>query len=199
MERKTNHLPLLDEVQRLPLFASCTQEEITDILTRAEARIRTLSPHEIVVHEGLGEPELVFVRSGRILVYTQGRTPVDRNLAQVLTSGQTFGASIIHLGSRSNPATLVAAEKSEVLILNALRLKSFYHAHIHPDFLLNLSVAAAQEWQASWNKLAILHCYETRDRINLFHQLGHVPLPPGEFAAYLGINRTALYRVLKRP
>lgn len=99
---------------------------------------------------------------------------------------------------KANPA---AAEATRILVFKVDAVRQVLAAGAYPKFVANLYAAAVRQGFAAWRKVALLSCYEIADRVRLYLQgrdgePDAEPMRLPELAAYLGVNRTALYRAL---
>ena len=196
---------ILPKVAKLPLFAGCTSDEIKGILEEAQGKLRQFDAGEVILHECTPAVSMAVVVSGAVLVRECGLADDSRHLVQRLYAGGTFGATFAAFTPKTCPGMLVAEEPSEVLFLNVTVIRRMMEKGAHPRFLANLYAAACTQGFYAWRKLMLLSCYEIGDRVLLYlkwRKEDGLPDPVkfkyGELAEYLGVNRTALYRVIAK-
>lgn len=102
-----------------------------------------------------------------------------------------------------SPGMLVAAEAARILVCKVERVRQVMASGAHPKFVANLYASAVRQGFNAWRKLSLLSCYESADRVLLYLQWRNAenvaePIRLSELAAYLGVNRTALYRAIDK-
>lgn len=196
---------ILPKVVKLPLFVGCAPGEIKGVLEEAQGKLRQFDAGEVILHECTPAVSMVAVVSGVVFVRECGLTDDSRHLVQRLYAGGTFGATFPALAATTYPGMLLAEELSEVLFLNVASIRRMMEKGSHPRFLANLYAAACTQGFYAWRKLMLLSCYEIGDRVLLYLKWrkedglsDSVKFKYGELAEYLGVNRTALYRVIAK-
>lgn len=192
-------LPLL---AKTPLFAGIPEHIRVSLAAELGTCVRDYEADEVVTHECAAASEVICVLFGRLRVFCCGAKDDARHLVHVLGPGEVYGASLPALNAvTESPALVVAAEKTRVLALKVAKAHLLVHSGACPAFVANLYAAAVRQGFNVWRKLSILSCYEIADRVRAYirwrDEVGDVePLRLPDLAAYLGVNRTSLYRAL---
>lgn len=194
---------VLSRMAETPLFANLSESERMSLATALNVRVKTCEPAELVVHECGSASEIVCVLAGRLHVYECGLKDGSRHLVHSLSPGEVYGASFPVLDLTTSPGMLVAAEVTRILVFKVDAVRQVMASGTHPKFVANLYASAVRQGFNAWRKLSLLSCYEIVDRVRLYHQWRDAenaaePIRLSELAAYLGVNRTALYRAIDK-
>lgn len=194
---------VLSRMAETPLFANLSESERMSLATALNVRVKTCEPAELVVHECDSASEIVCVLAGRLHVYECGLKDGSRHLVHSLSPGEVYGASFPVLDLTTSPGMLVAAEAARILVCKVGAVRQVMVSGTHPKFVANLYASAVRQGFNAWRKLSLLSCYEIVDRVRLYLQWrnaenGAEPIRLSELAAYLGVNRTALYRAIDK-
>ena len=198
-------LTLMERVGEQSLFRGCSAGEIREVLARTNARIRHCAASEIVVHECLPAKELFVVLSGKVFSYVCGLQDDRRHLVGLCTAGSVVGALVAVRPQGNYPLMLVASEPTELLVMDISAVRAMLSCPSLARFVRNLVAIGAETGLRAARKLAVLSCYETGDRI-LLHMRHHLEetgektlqYSASELAEYLGVNRAALYRSVRK-
>ena len=186
-----------------PLFSNLSDSVRLALASELNVRILTCEAGELVTHECRSASEIVCVLEGRLHVYACRLRDGSRHLVHSLRSGEVYGASFPVLELANNPGMLAAAERTRILVCDVERVRRLVRSCAFPQFISNLYAAAVRQGFHAWRKLALLSCYEIADRILLHLKWQRdagdaAPVRVSELAAYLGVNRTALYRTVNK-
>lgn len=186
-----------------PLFSNLSDSVRLALASELNVRILTCEAGELVTHECRPASEIVCVLEGRLHVYECRLRDGSRHLVHVLRPGEVYGASFPVLDLADSPGMLSAAERTRILVCDVERVRKLVRSCACPQFISNLYAAAVRQGFHAWRKLALLSCYEIADRILLHLKWQRdagdaAPVRVSELAAYLGVNRTALYRTVNR-
>ena len=205
MQMKDCRNMILPCLAKLSLFANLTEAECETLCGELDMRLRKYAAGELVAHECDPVAEVYVIVSGRVSVRECGLREDSRHLVCRLGPGDVYGAMLPALELKTNPGMVTADRSSEILLCKVDRIRRLLAAGTHPAFVANLYRAAARQGFYAWRKLMLLSCYEISDRLRLYLRwrkeegLSERDLPPvSELAEYLGVNRTALHRVLRK-
>ena len=194
-------LPLL---AKTPLFAGIPEHVLASLAVELDICVRDYEADEVVTHECASASEVVSVLSGRLRVFCCGAKDDARHLVHVLGPGEVYGASLPALDVvTESPALVVASERTRILALKVANARRLVRSGTCPTFVANLYAASVRQGFNAWRKLSILSSYEIADRVRAYlrwrNETGDAePLRLPDLAAYLGVNRTSLYRALGR-
>jgi hypothetical protein len=110
-----------------PLFESFTPEELFPLLRGL--RLVTYEPGDIIVAEGGPDEALYIVTSGRVKAFVRNAVGHFGKVRE-LTDGDFFG-EIAFLRSKPRTATVTAAARCEILILDNARLQEICELYPH--------------------------------------------------------------------
>jgi len=166
-----------------PLFSNLSDSVRLALASELNVRILTCEAGELVTHECRPASEIVCVLEGRLHVYACRLRDGSRHLVHSLRSGEIYGASFPVLELANNPGMLVAAERTRILVCDVERVRRLVRSCACPQFISNLYAAAVRQG---------FHLKWQRDAGDA------APVRVSELAAYLGVNRTALYRTVNK-
>ena len=196
---------LLPRAKEHPIFASCEDDEIKRLLIETKARLRKTSSQEIVLHECDQAEWIALVVSGEYEFSYCGADESVRHSVCILSKGDVFGAVLVGLQINHYPGMLFSRSEGELLILRCDELRKRLNRKSFCRFNVNLYCMACQAIYRIWMKMNLFSCYKTADRIRLYlkNELLMNPCKPIVFnyiqlADYLCVNRTALYRVIRK-
>lgn len=205
LQMKIRTSGILSKLPDLPLFADCGKAEVESLLGELHGKFREYDASEIIVGECDKATSIFVVVGGSALAYGAAFSDGTRHLVQRLHAGEAFGVMLPMLGMDTYPGMLVAGEKCEVLLLDVKAVEAALRRGAHPRLVANLYALASRQGFQTWRKLSLLSRYEIADRVKLYRKWREedglaksTPLNCSELAQYLGVNRTALYRVLDK-
>ncbi len=194
---------IVRRMSRQPLFKGCSVGECRELAERLDIRLRPVMQGEMVTSEVRAATEILCVLSGCFHVYECGLEDGARHLVQRLSVGDTFGTSFPVLTLTASPALLLAETEGELLLIDVQATRQLIETASHPKFVANLYAATAKQGFYAWRKLRLLSCYEVSNRILLYLRWREedgrrdpLTVDYPVLAAYLGVNRTSLYRAL---
>lgn len=189
----------------IPLFENCSIRSRAELQTLLRIRARRFGVDEMVINETNTARSFFAVCSGCLHVYECGLADDTRHLVQRLTAGDIFGAGFPVMNLVRYPAMILAEEDGTLLEIDISATRELLASGRHLDFIRNLYAATARQGFFAWRKLMLLSCHEIADRVLLYirwrREDGHsgpVAIRYPELAAYLGVNRTALYRAVAK-
>ena len=157
----------------------------------------------MIVNEATAARDILVVCSGRLQVSECGLEDDSRHLVETLSAGDTFGTGFPVMDLEQYPAMVLAETEGVLLAIDVAAPRQLLAGGRHLAFLKNLYAATARQGFAATRKLALLSCYEVADRVLLYLRWRRedglaepFAINYPELAAYLGVNRTALYRAI---
>ena len=197
-----NYLPLL---QTTTLFTGLSAAELSTLLSRLGASVRSYGKGEALVLAGEPSRRVGIVLSGELDAYRPApggaRIPIAR-----VEPGGVFG-DVLGGSSLSSPVTVLAAAPCEVLLLPYERLLLSDGSPAHQRVVQNLVRTISDKYFALDRRVELLICKSLRTRISLWlldeaHRAGSdtftTPLTRAGLAEYLNCDRSALSRELSR-
>ena len=188
---------------RLPLFENCSPPVCAELQKALHIRAKCFAAGEMIVNEATAARDILAVCSGRLQVSECGLEDDSRHLVETLSAGDAFGAGFPVMDFERCPAMVLAETEGVLLAIDVAATRQLLASDRHLAFLKNLYAATARQGFAAGRKLALLSCYEVADRVLLYlrwrREDGHsepLAINYPELAAYLGVNRTALYRAI---
>lgn len=190
------------------LFAGFSQEELEQVLSMLTTWEAFYVKNEMVL--GVGQPVHAFgiVKSGRVQVATNDIHGNKMIMAVVAMEGM-FAESLAYTGTESSPVYATALEDCRVLWVDVDAVR---HAYQSSEPLLrrlaeNFTRSLAQRALAMNNRIQILSKKTIREKVNAYftfqvQQEGscelEIPFDRSDLADYLGVERSALSRVLSQ-
>ena len=190
------------------LFKGFSKDELTELLPKiGGGAVKRFAKGEVVVYEGTKAKWIMPVLSGRLNVYDSGESG-NRRLARTVEPGQCLGATMFTGDYEYFPGMATAAEASEVVFLDIVKIRALQDQAKYRRFFDNLFSLIAGNVLDCWQKLSLLSCRRAEDRVMLalrWRSAGvgerdfFVPFDRSEdFANYLGLTRTALSLAVSR-
>ncbi len=190
------------------LFAGFSQEELEKVLSMLTTWEAFYAKNETVL--GVGKPVQAFgiVKSGRVQVATNDIHGNKMIMAIVGVDGM-FAESLAYTGTEASAVYATALEDCCVLWVD---IETVRNAYASEEPLLrrlgeNFTCSLAQRVLAMNNRVQILSKKTIREKVNAYftlqvQQSGHdwveIPLDRSDLADYLGVERSALSRVLSQ-
>lgn len=201
MQMKHCNSPVASALAATPLFAGIPEPACASVMAELGACIREYEAGEVVTHECAPASDVLCVLSGRIRVSCCKAADDARHLVRLLEPGDVYGAAFPVLEMAESPAMLVAAERTRVLALKVAAARRIVRSGACPRLVANLYAVAARQGFDAWRKLAIMSHYEIADRVLAYLKWRDEKgdgkrMRLSELAAYLGVNRTSLYRAI---
>ena len=203
VQMKTCTEDIVRLMARLPLFANCLSPVCVELQKTLHIRAKCFTAGEMIVNEAMAARDFLAVCSGRLQVSECGLEDDSRHFVQSLSFGDTFGTGFPVMDIKQYPAMVLAQTEGVLLAIDVVATRQLLISGKNLAFVMNLYAATARQGFYAWRKLTLLSCYEVADRVLLYlrwrREDGH-PEPFAinypELAAYLGVNRTALYRAI---
>lgn len=168
--------------------------------TRFEAKLRSrlLAPGEYLLRAGEPSREVAFVRRGLLRFFLVDAEGTERT-KEFHGPGEVASAFADFLARRPSRTNVTALESSEVLLLDARELESFYRKHPCWErlgrLLLEQAYVAKEQREFDLLQLSAGERYaEFRRRFPRLHD----KIPQYHIASYLAITPVALSRIRKR-
>jgi len=193
-------------VCRSALFEGYSPLSLAAALETLGVRHREFGPGEVLADESTEADWFGLVVSGHLHVYDsafKGR----RHLVRIVSCGQTVGAEVLAARRKAVPGLVKSHGRSIVLTFSLPRVRAAQKAGRELRFFANLIAVIGEELLESWRKISILSCPGISERVLLYlrarsEREGSKTFAIGstesEFADYLGVNRTALVRILRQ-
>lgn len=193
-------------ILRNPLFQGITEEELVRLLPCLEGRVQRYEKGEVLLLAGQAVERVGLVLSGLVQVMREDAEG-KQHLLTTLAEGELFGEVFACAGILESPVTVVAAARSEALLIHYRKIPSTCTAAcvFHQRLLENMLVLLAQKTLMLHQKMEILAKRTTRERLLLYFdacrqgaQRFSLPLNREALAAYLCVDRSAMSAELSR-
>ena len=191
-----------DVLRRCPLFSDIADAQLLPMLSCLGAKTETYQKAQTILAEGSPARCFGIVLSGAVQIIRMdydGNRSIMTNLEPSQLFGESFACAEIH----DIPVDVVAAEPTEVMLLDAHRItKSCSNAcSFHHQMIFNLMKVVAAKNLAFHRKLEITSCRTTREKLLTY--LSHaakengsnsftIPYDRQALADYLGVDRSGL-------
>lgn len=196
---------IVERMAGTSLFANLPEEERRSLADVLKVRIRSYERGEMIINECDPTRDVYIVLKGRISVSVCGVTSDRRHLVYWLGPGSSYGTTFPGLEVKRSPCMLIASSPTEVMLCRVAKIRDVIRHGMHIGFIANLYKATVSQGYTICRKLSLLSCYQTADRVRLYLRFRHEEglsastLPPlAEIAEYLGVNRTSLYRAMRK-
>ena len=191
-----------DILRVCPLFRDIAPQELTRVLECLDAKIYSFDKGEAVFNEGDPANDIGVVLTGRLQIV---RTDffVNRSIIASLGPRELFGESFACADVKSIPVDVVAAEDSEVLLIDCLRITHSCSSacEFHQQLIYNLLKIVATKNLAFHQKTEITSRRTTQEKLMAYLLLQakknnstffEIPYNRQELADYLGVERSGL-------
>ena len=195
-----NYLPLL---QNTTLFAGLSAAELSTLLSRLGASVRSYGKGEALVQAGMPNRRVGVVLTGSIEAYRPApggaRVPITR-----MGPGGVFG-DVLGGSSLDSPVTVVAASNCEVLLFPYERLLLSDGSAAHQQALQNLVRTISDKYFLLSRRVDLLILKSLRAKVCAYllseaeyhHSMTFtIPYSRIQLADYLNCDRSALSREL---
>lgn len=184
------------------LFHQIEDENLTAMLGCLGAVPYSFRKKEVILEEGKPARYLGIVLSGKVQIFRVDYFG-NRSILATAGPGELFGESFACAGVEALPVAAVAAEDSEVLLVDCLRIThSCSNAcHFHRQMIYNLMQVVARKNLQFHRKMEILAKRTTREKLlaylmSLAKETGSsritVPFDRQELADFLQVDRSGL-------
>lgn len=193
----------LASIARHRLFKGIDRAAVAKMASFAGARRRQLAKGEVALHKGDRLRHLVVVLSGRVNIVQQLRDGTEL-LDYTVKAGGVVGVTFLMPRADTFPSMIQAAEPTEVVLLDAGKLRDLMKKPENARLRENVYQAIVTVLCECHRKLSVVGCWEICDKVLTY--LEHLSAETGsseveipfrtssEFAQYLGVNRCALSR-----
>lgn len=195
-------MELFETLKQFMMFQSLTKEEFEALDMAHKLKIALYEKEEMIVQEDAPAQKVGLLLFGSCKVFKSFESGKELTLT-TLKPGDIFGEIIVFSGHQNYPASICAAEKSTVCLMNPSDMLNWcmHSKHFLSDFLKILSLkilllnkkTKALSFTTIRGKIAnLLLDYRQKYQKDLFE----VPLNRKNMADYLGIPRPSLSREL---
>ena len=192
-------LPIL---RRTPLFAGVSDADILKMLTCLGARTLSFEKRRIILCEGSAPTKMGLVLSGTVLGERVDRNG-NRSILWEIGAGGLFAETFACAEAECLPVTMVAGERSEVLLLDAHHILHTCHHHCahHQAMIFNLMKELARKNMEFHDRIEITSRRTTREKLLAYLDICAqkegkrrftIPFDRQELADYLEVDRSGL-------
>lgn len=104
-----------------PLFSGIAEDELPSLLERLEAAVRTFQKNETIFLEGGNTNAVGIILSGGVHI-VQEDYEGNRSVIALVEAPQLFGEAFAFAGVDRLPASVVAAQDSEIMLISARKM-----------------------------------------------------------------------------
>jgi len=176
----------------IPLLENFTEEEIKDL----KPRVKEFKKGSVIISEGDSVTTFGTVLTGKIEVCS---TDIfgNRNIILSGTEGFVFGESLVVLGIKNYPVSVIAADECSIMLIDAKAVRN----NENKKLCLNLMRIMAKTNIEYRNKITVILQRKTRDKIMQFlsdeakknnSRSFDIPFDRQSLADYLGVERSAM-------
>ena len=191
-----------DALRKCPLFCGITDAELTAMLPCLGARITQFAHGDTIMAEGEMARYVGVVLSGTVHIIRVDYFG-NRSIIEGIGPSGLFGESFACAGVSAIPVNAIAAESSEVMLIDCLKITcSCSNAcEFHQRMIYNLLKVVAEKNLAFHQKIEITSKRTTREKLLAYLLLQakksggepfEIPYNRQELADYLGVERSGL-------
>lgn len=194
--------------EKMPLFQGIHAKERKSLLQCLEGDKKEYQKGEVVLAEEDPPKKMGILLTGSLQVEKEDVFG-NRNIVERLMPGDLFGAAFACAGLEKSPVSVIAAEKSEIFLIDIGRVLKMCPAScpFHSRLLENLIVLLARKNVALNEKIEYLSRRSTREKLLSYlsetakkegdrHFI--IPFNRQELADYLCVERSAMSAELSR-
>lgn len=192
-------LPVLE---KCPLFSGIEPENLQPMLACLGARVSEYAKHAPVFMEGDPARQVGVLLSGSAQVVKDDFYG-NRSIVTGVAPGQLFGESFACAGLEHLPVSVIAVEKSEIMLIDCRRITMTCSnaCSFHNRMVLNMLKVVAAKNLVFHQKMEIISQRSTREKLmcyllNQAKEAGSneftIPFDRQALADYLGVERSAL-------
>lgn len=191
-----------DVLKKCPLFKNIEGDKLKDFIICLNAKAEKFAKKHTVIAEGAPAEYIGVVLSGSVQVI-QIDYLGNRSILSVAKTSDIFCVAFACAEAKSIPITVVAAEPSEVMLINRNRVMYTCSntCGCHKQMLLNLIRELANKNIAFQQKLEVVSKRSTREKLMTYltlqskktdSQTVTIPFNRQELADYLEVDRSGL-------
>ncbi|MDR2501568.1 MAG: Crp/Fnr family transcriptional regulator [Treponema sp.] len=195
-------------LSRCPLFEGLSGGAIAKVLGCIKPGQRSCANDAPVFREDSGPAHIGIVLSGALHLVRNDRWG-NRAIVARFEPGMVFGEAFVCAGVKALPVSIIAAERSEILLFNFTRIISVCSAacEFHTGLIKNMIANLAQKNIQLMEKIECVTQRNTRSKILSYLSLAEkrrkgpvieIPFDRQELADYLSVDRSALSAELCR-
>jgi len=192
----------LSVFESCPLFDGIEAGQLTAMLSCLGAKVREYGKGEVIFAEGEPPVHVGVVLSGCAQIVREDFYG-NRSIVASIEPGQLFGETFACAGAARIPVSVVAVEKSAVMLVDCRRITMTCSnaCAFHSQMILNLLKVVAQKNMVLNRKIEVTSKRTTRDKLMTYlmgeaKKLGAseftIPFDRQSLADYLGVERSAL-------
>ncbi len=192
----------LEILKKCPLFEGIDGEKLLIMLGCLGARVDFFDKKYTVISEGMSAKHIGIVLSGSVQV-TQVDYYGNRSIISSVGRGQLFAEAFACAEISSVPVTVVAAEPSEIMLIDCSHILHTCHNNCghHQQLIYNLMKDLARKTLIFHQKLEIISKRTTRDKLMTYLMMEakmagrdsfEIPFDRQELADYLEVDRSGL-------
>ena len=187
------------------IFAGVDREMLLELLERMKARVEHYEKGEFIFYRGDFIRELGIVLEGMVVTSFIDADGGETNVNMILPGRELVGY-LAFTGGQRNLMDVYAGDRSTVLFLDVMQLRE--QTRYNPaewQFLNNLLKEFADRCADLYQKVQIFGQRHIRSRVRLYlmscaaeSDVVELPINRTKLAEYLGVDRTALSREIKK-
>ena len=200
-----NYLMLL---QKSPLFAGCSDEEIQAMATCLDARERTLAKDAFVFRAGDEPRSIYFILSGSMHIVDEDFWG-NRSIIETMGRNALFGEAYALVSAEKHLVSVIAAENSTILEIDPVRLLEtcLHGCPSHSEVIKNVARILSEKIVRLTEKLGHIAQRSLREKILSYlskcarqaqSNTFYIPYSRQQLADYLCVDRSALSHELSK-
>ena len=193
------YLPIL---QNCPLFENVASADLTAMLACLNATLIERSKHEVIFHEGDSARQVGILLSGAAQIVKDDFYG-NRSIVASVSPGHLFGEAFACANVAHLPVSVIAVEKSEILLIDCRRITQTCSnaCEFHNRLVMNLLSAMAEKNLQLNRKIECMSRRTTREKLMAFllseakargSREFDIPFDRQALADYLAVERSAM-------
>lgn len=189
-------------LKNIPLFNGISEDELDTMLDCLGAKMKEFDKNQIIFWEGEESEYIGILLSGKVLV-TKEDFDGNRSILSSVNSGELFGESYACAEVGALPVSIVASEKSKVMLIKCSKIQSpcAKSCSYHNRMIHNLLYIVAKNNISLNHKIEFTSKRTTKDKIMsyLYYMAKKmksnsftIPYNRQELADYLCVERSAM-------
>ena len=195
-------MEIWQELVKSKVFENIDESGIKALNFCFKSRLRFVEKNEIIVAEGDRNDYCIYIFQGKVKSVNYDYYG-DENIYKTYSTGDVFGLTEAYSSTENYLHSLVATEKSTIILFNRFRFIKPCENHCprHNQLTKNLAKIISQENLELANRLLVLSKKTIRDKmLTYLHILSKenvssyfdIPFNRKELASFLGVDRCAL-------
>jgi len=195
-------MEIWNDLAKSKIFENIDENGIKALNFCFKSKLRFIEKNEIIVTEGEVNDYCIYILNGKVKSVNYDYYG-NENIYKTYSSGEIFGLTEAYTSTENYLHSLVATEKTTILLFNRFRLTKPCENRCprHNQLIKNLSSIISEENLELSNRVLIMSKKTIRDKVLTYLHLMSkihknkyfdIPFNRKELASFLGVDRCAL-------